>query len=228
MKIDQEFSKNAQSYLEHNSIQNEVVRELVTSVHSKPKRILDLGCGRGGLYGAIDWNIEHFIGIDFAKQMLELHPKAAGVECIYGNFNDPLLYEQLFSYQMEHLFSASALQWADDLDQVFALIKSLRLPISLAIFTSGTFATLNKTASIASLLRSTEAVQALTDKYFDASFEVKHYRLNFENVREMFRYIKKSGVSGSRQILSYKETKALMRDYPVDYLEFEVAFIHSN
>jgi malonyl-CoA O-methyltransferase len=44
----------------------------------------------------------------------------------------------------------------------------------------------------------------------------------------MFKYIKQSGVSGSRKVLGYKQTKKLMREYPVNYLEFEVAFIVSK
>ena len=43
----------------------------------------------------------------------------------------------------------------------------------------------------------------------------------------MFRYIKKSGVSGARKVLSYKESKKLLNEYPVNYLEFEVVFIYS-
>ena len=68
----------------------------------------------------------------------------------------------------------------------------------------------------------------LQKKYFDAALEVVNYRLEFESTRDMFRYIKHSGVSGSRKVLGYKQTKQLMRDYPVNYLEFEVAFIYSR
>lgn len=227
MTIDQEFSNNAQSYLEHNVIQNQVAKELLDNLTYQPKRIIDLGCGNGGLYSHITWELEHFVGVDFAHKMLEMHPKGRAIECIYGNFNDANLYEQLFLLDTEHLFSASALQWAEDLDQVFSYIKSLDIPISLAIFTSGTFITLNKTAGLKPLLHSKETIKKAVNSHFKASTEIKKYQLRFENTREMFRYIKKSGVSGSRQVLSFKETKGLMERYPLDYLEFEVAFIHS-
>jgi aminopeptidase N len=59
----------------------------------------------------------------------------------------------------------------------------------------------------------------------DATFELKEYRLYFETVREMFNYIKKSGVSGGDQQLTYTQTKQLMKQYPLDYLEFEVLFV---
>ena len=67
--------------------------------------------------------------------------------------------------------------------------------------------------------------ELLLKKYFNAKFEVVQYRLEFESTRDMFRYIKKSGVSGSRKVLNYRQTKKLMNEYPVNYLEFEVVFI---
>lgn len=228
MKISQEFSKHAQEYDTYNVIQKKVIQKLLADIPSEPKHILDLGCGNGELCRSIEWKYKHFVGVDFAPQMLELHPKSKRIEAIYGDFNDATLFENLSTYEFEYLFSASALQWAEDLDKVFANIRKLNLPLSLAIFTSGTFATLNKTANLTPLLRSAEMIQALQEKYLDAEFEVVNYTLEFESTREMFRYIKRSGVSGSRNVLGFKETKQLMKEYPLKYLEFEVAFIRSH
>jgi len=75
------------------------------------------------------------------------------------------------------------------------------------------------------MLLSAQTIRELTDKYFDAKFEVVQYKLEFDSTREMFRYIKKSGVSASRSVLTYKEAKKLMQEYPLNYLEFEVVFI---
>lgn len=228
MKISQEFSKHAKEYDSYNIIQKKVIQKLLADVKTKPKYILDLGCGSGELCRSVEWKYKHFVGVDFAPQMLELHPKSKKIEAIYGDFNDRTLFEHLRTYKFEYLFSASALQWAEDLDKVFANIAKLNLPLSLAIFTSGTFATLNKTANLIPLLRSAEEIQKLQIKYFDADFEVVKYTLEFENTREIFRYIKHSGVSGSRNVLAFKETKQLMKEYPLNYLEFEVAFIRSR
>jgi len=227
MKISSEFSKNALSYDSVNEIQNLVVTKLLSLVKEKPKNILDLGCGSGALCKSISWKYEHFTGVDFAPGMLDLHPRTQNIEAIYGNFNDVTLFDTLFGQKYDYVFSASALQWAENLENVFRSIKELQTPIALAIFTANTFKTLNKTAKLNSLLKSTEEIQALQQKYFDAHFEVVQYRLEFESVRDMFVYIKRSGVSGSRKVLSFKETKRLMDEYPLDYLEFEVAFITS-
>ena len=225
MKISLEFSKNANAYESYNIIQKKVIQKLLDDVEKEPKYILDLGCGSGSLCKAIEWKYKHFVGVDFAPGMLELHPKSKKIEAIYGDFNDEVLFDNLSTYKFDHIFSASALQWAEDLEKVFSHIKALQTPLSLAIFTSGTFKTLNETASLKPLLRDKEEIKNLQEKYFNANFEVVKYTLEFQSVREMFQYIKRSGVSGSRNLLSYKQTKKLMKEYPLNYLEFEVAFI---
>lgn len=228
MKVSSEFSKYASHYGSHNVIQNRVVDRLLSYIKQKPQNILDLGCGSGALCEKIDWKYRYFTGVDFAPGMLELHPKSKKIECIYGDFNDKTLFENLLTYRYDYIFSASALQWADDLEMVFKNIKLFNAPLSLAIFTSNTFKTLNETASLKPFLRTADELNKLQKKYFDADFEVVEYKLEFDSTREMFRYIKNSGVSGSRKILDYKQTLKLMRDYPLNYLEFEVAFITSR
>ncbi|MBD3797762.1 MAG: methyltransferase domain-containing protein [Campylobacterales bacterium] len=227
MKVDLEFSKYANYYGLYNVIQEKVAVKLLSHIQTKPQNILDLGCGRGAINTKIDWNYKHFVGVDFAQGMLDLHPKAQNIKCIYGDFNDPSLYKMLRTFDFDYIVSASALQWADDLENVFREIRTFHAPIALAIFTSGTFQTLHKVAGLQPLLRSRDELYKLQKKYFNVNFETVTYRLEFENTREMFKYIKKSGVSGSRRELSYKQTKQLMLEYPLNYLEFEVVFIYS-
>jgi len=228
MRVSSEFSKYANHYGSHNIIQNRVINKLLKKVKYKPKNILDLGCGRGALCQAIGWKYKRFTGVDFAPGMLELHPKSEKIESIYGDFNDNTLFENLLTYKYDYIFSASALQWADDLEMVFKNIKLLNAPVALAIFTDGTFKALNETASLKSLLQSADKIDELQKKYFDAHFEIVKYKLEFDSTRDMFRYIKQSGVSASRKVLDYKQTKKLLNEYPIDYLEFEVAFIISH
>jgi len=220
-----EFSRYAAEYGSRNVIQRLVAKKLIASTPNQPKQIVDLGCGNGTLYSLIDWEVEHFVGIDFSAQMLEHHPSSPNVELILGDFNDPALFETLSAECFEHIYSASALQWADDLERVLKSLASLNTPMSLAIFTSGTFKTLHECAGVTPLLRSSDEVIAMAEKYMDARFEVLHTTLEFDSVREMFRYIKRSGVSGGRRVLNYAQTKQLMEFYPRNYLEFEVLFI---
>lgn len=228
MRVSAEFSKYASHYGTYNVIQNQVAAKLLSCVQGEPKKILDLGCGNGALCKSITWEYDSFKGIDFALGMLELHPKSDIIEAVHGDFNDITLFDMLQKEGYDYLLSASALQWAKDLEMVFENIKKLNTPIALAIFTADTFKTLNATASLEPLLRTKEYIYELQKKYFDAEFELVRYKLEFESTRDMFRYIKQSGVSASRRALDYKATKKLMQDYPLNYLEFEVAFICSR
>ncbi len=228
MKVSSEFSKYATHYEKKNVIQDRVASKLVEHVKSQPKRILDLGCGSGAICKKIDWEYKHFTGVDFAPGMLELHPKSKKIETVYGDFNDNALFENLLTYRYDYIFSASALQWSDNLDSTLKYIEEFDIPVALAIFTSGTFKTLNETACLQPMLKSAKEIEKLQKKYFDAAFEVVNYKLEFDSTRDMFRYIKQSGVSASRKVLDYKQTKKLMREYPLNYLEFEVAFIISK
>lgn len=228
MKISSEFSKYAEHYGSYNVIQNRVVEKLTSHVKGEPRKILDLGCGRGAVCKNVSWEYDSFTAVDFAEGMLELHPTSQIIQVMHGDFNDASLFKDLQVKKYDYIISASALQWADDLDLVFKNLKKLNAPVALAIFTSNTFKTLNATASLKSILKSAQEIDMLQKKYFNATFEVVNYRLEFESTREMFRYIKQSGVSGARKVLDYKQTKKLMRDYPINYLEFEVAFIISD
>ena len=225
MKISIEFSKHAKDYNDYNIIQNKVIKKLLSGINSKPKNILDLGCGNGNLCNEINWKYNHFTGVDFAPGMLELHPKSKKIEAIYGDFNDKTLFDNLLTYQYDYIVSASALQWAENLDKVLKNIQKLNAPIAFAIFTENTFKTVFETANISPLLRSKDKVQELVKKYFKVKIEVVKYELKFNSTHQMFRYIKQSGISGRRNLLTYKQTKNLIKNYPLKYLEFEVLFI---
>ncbi len=225
MRVREEFSRFAAEYGIHNVIQTRVAEKLIADTTDRPRKVLDLGCGNGTLFSRIAWPLERFVGVDFSEEMLLRHPKGERIELVCGDFNDPSLFLRLGGERFDRVYSASALQWSHDLDGVFASIAALDAPVSLAIFTSGTFRTLHETAGLPPLLNSSEEVMGAAQRHFDAEFEIVRYALEFESVREMFRYIKRSGVSGGRRVLGVAQTKALMENYPLKLLEFEVLFI---
>ena len=227
MSIDLEFSKFAHEYERYNIIQEQVADELVSLLRYKPKCILDLGCGSGALAKRVSWPIEQFVGVDFSKDMLKLHPRTLQTECIFGDFEDAALYARLQKYDFDYLLSASALQWAKDLDHVFWHIARFDAPICFAIFTADTFKTVHKQAGVSSPLRSATELLTIAKKHLQFRYHLRSYALSFENNYDMFRYIKRSGVSGSMKLLGYKQTKELIENYPLSYLEFEVLFLYS-
>ena len=60
--------------------------------------------------------------------------------------------------------------------------------------------------------------------YFLCEFETIFYKLEFDNKKELFDYIKKSGVSGKSE-LTFEKAKKLYKEYNLNYLEFEVIFV---
>lgn len=225
MKIKTQFSSSANSYENYSIIQSRAIDKLLAEIDHSPARILDLGCGTGRLFKAVNWPIESFVAVDFSEEMLAEHPQTEAVTCIEGDFDDPALFAQLADYSIDRVFAASSLQWATDMHATFSWIKELGAPVSLAIFTADTFREIFKTAGIPPLLRTADEVAGLADEVFDARHEVIHYTLDFDNTLEMLRYIKRSGVSGARNILDYRATKRLIEEYPLDHLEFEVLYI---
>jgi len=228
MKIQREFSQNAEAYDEVNVIQKRVAKRLLSKITDAPARMLDIGCGNGTIFKQIGWRLEYFVGMDFADGMLALHPRKSYVTLLRRDFNDIQAFEEIKGCRFDRIVSASALQWAKDLDMTLASIAALRLPASLAIFTSGTFRTLHETAGLAPILRDREEVVSLLQKHFDADIETVRYTLAFSSVREMFRYMKKSGVGAGRNMLDYRQMRHLMQSYPLDHLEYEIVFLHQH
>ena len=226
MHHEKEFSKRAFSYNEYNIIQKKVAKRLLSKIKNHPKKILDLGCGRGEIFKNIDWEIEKFIGVDISSNMCSLHPKPKKGAILNFDFED----EKLFPILKQHMpydlvISSSSLQWARDIGKVFEEISKISKNIAFSIFTDKTFKTIYEISSIDSFLLSSEEILDKLLGYFEFEYEIKEYKLNFEDNLSKFRYIKRSGVSGGKRVLSYKETKNLIENYPLSYLEFEVIFI---
>ena len=224
MSVHKEFSRFAREYGQYNIIQNKVAQKLIDDLSEKPNKMLDLGCGNGTIASKIDWLYTHFLGIDFSEKMLELHPQSTSMECRMGDFNEETFFESIQAQSFDRIFSASALQWAKDLDKTLYQIAQLQAPVSLALFTSNTFKTLLDTAGLESPLRGEDELRYLIGQYFHCELEVVQYELSFEKTEDIFTYIKRSGVSGGRNQLGFKQMKALMQSYPHDHLEFEVLF----
>jgi malonyl-CoA O-methyltransferase len=214
-----EFSKRATSYKEHNIIQKKVVKKLVENIHSKPKNILDLGCGSGAVYNLLSWDIEKFTGVDKATNMCKLHPTDCKIELLNQDF------ENLEFGKYDLVISSSALQWAKNLDKVFKNIANSTDEIAFSIFCDGTFKTIYEVANLKSFLPNSHELIQLLNKYFEFSHEIVNYKLDFKDNISKFRYIKNSGVSGGERKLSFKDTKKLIENYPHGYLEFEVMFV---
>ena len=229
----QEFSRFAHQYDKYNMIQAMVAKQLVENLSSLSySNVLDIGCGSGEVFKNFEKQritVEKFIALDSATTMLDIHPSNTSISKICVNFNDHNFLEQLPDKKVDMVISSSSLQWSTDLDYTIDKLSKLSTTFNAALFTSGTFKTLHEQAGVISPIYSAETIQQIMMKYYGSvNFTLHHYSLNFETTREMFRYIKQSGVSSGERKLGYKETKRLMNSYPLDYLEFEVLFIEAK
>jgi malonyl-CoA O-methyltransferase len=231
-EVIREFSRFAHAYDSHNQIQQKVAKSLVATVTTDNyKKIIDIGCGSGSVYQNLKIEkklLEEFIALDSSEDMLAIHPDGINIKKICTDFDSKDAFNAMIELSDTLLISASSLQWSKDLDTLFSRLSQLSNQAYFAIFTANTFKTLHRVASLNSPIYSTKLLKKYINKYFDALYEVRHYQLEFETVKEMFRYIKKSGVSGGEKKLSYKEIKSLMDKYPLTYLEFEVLFVKAT
>jgi len=226
----QEFSRFAHQYEKYNMIQAKVASELVEGLSSRSyDSVADVGCGSGSIFKNLKKQniaVTSFIAIDSAQAMLDVHPEEPSITKVCMNFNEETFLQTLVNKKVDLCISSSALQWSEDLDFTLKKMSEISDHFHAAIFTSGTFKTLHSTAGISSPIYASESMQETLKKYYkDTKFKIHHYKLEFKNTREMFTYIKQSGVSGGERRLSYIQMKKLMRNYPLEYLEFEVLFV---
>jgi malonyl-CoA O-methyltransferase len=223
-----EFSRYASSYDEYNIIQKEVASSLLSKIQNHPKRILDLGCGSGVLCKNFNQPFELFIGVDSSHEMCKLHPTANNIHIINANFDTEDFFLHVKRYApFDLIISSSALQWAKNIENILEFCKKNANHIAFSIFTKGTFQSIYELSKIKSFLPSYEELLKTIEKYYKIDYEVKKYKLYFKDNISKFRYIKKSGVSGGKKQLNISETKALIKEYPHEYLEFEVLVVYS-
>ena len=225
MSVENQFSKYANEYNNHNIIQQIAAKSLIRELKSKPKRVLELGCGSGQVYSCIDWEIEYYKAIDFSASMCQLHPKAKNVEVKCFDFDSDEFFEDTKNDNFDLVLSSSALQWSKDLSKIIKHLSSITKEINAVLFTSNTFKTIQKITGTTSPILSEESIKETFAKYFTCDFETILHKLEFDNKKDLFDYIKKSGVSGGSNALDFKDAKRLYKEYDLNYLEFEVIFI---
>lgn len=225
MSVKNQFSKYAKQYKNHNIIQQIVAKSLVRELKGQPKRILELGCGSGQVFNHIDWNIEYYKAIDFSSSMCELHPKAENIDVKCYDFDTQAFLDEIKDNNYDVVLSSSALQWSKDLSKIVKHLSYITNEINAVLFTSNTFKTIQEISDRKSPILDEDSIKEAFSKHFECEFETIQYKLEFDNKKDLFDYIKKSGVSGGSATLDFKMAKKLFKEYKLNYLEFEVIFV---
>ena len=224
MSVKNQFSKYAKDYKNHNIIQQIVAKSLVRELKTKPKKILELGCGSGQVYNHISWDLDFYKAIDFSASMCELHPRAKNVEIKCFDFDTVEFLNEIKNDTYDIVLSSSALQWSKDLSKIIKQLSLITKEINAVLFTSNTFKTIQNITKTKSPILDEQSIKEAFNKYFKCEFETIMYKLEFDNKKDLFDYIKKSGVSGEAS-LDFKDAKKLYKEYNLNYLEFEVIFV---
>ena len=224
MELKNQFSKYAKEYKSYNIIQQICAKSLVRELKSKPKNILELGCGSGQIFSNVDWEFDKYLAIDGSKQMCELHPKAKNLSVKCFNFDSNEFFDEIKKQKFDMVISSSALQWSNDLKKIVKELSKITSEINVVLFTSNTFKTIQNITNQKSPILDEKIIKEAFSSYFFCEFETIFYKLEFDNKKELFDYIKKSGVSGKSE-LNFEKAKKLYKEYNLNYLEFEVIFV---
>ena len=225
MSVKNQFSKYAKEYKNHNIIQQIVAKSLIRELIIQPKRILELGCGSGQIFNHINWEIDFYKAIDFSASMCELHPKAKNIEVKCFDFDTQEFLDEIKNDSYDIVLSSSALQWSKDLSRIVKTLSYITNEINAVLFTSNTFKTIQEITNKKSPILDENSIKEAFSKYFKCEFETIMYKLEFDNKKDLFDYIKRSGVSGGNSSLDFKDAKKLYKEYNLNYLEFEVIFV---
>ena len=132
--------------------------------------------------------------------------------------------DEIKNQKFDMVISSSALQWSNDLKKIVKELSKITSEINVVLFTSNTFKTIQNITNQKSPILDENTIKDAFSSYFLCEFETISYKLEFDNKKELFDYIKKSGVSGKSE-LNFEKAKKLYKEYNLNYLEFEVIFV---
>lgn len=223
--VQEQFSKYANEYNSNNIIQQIISKALVRELDFEPKRILELGCGSGQVFKNINFDFEYYKAIDFSSTMCDIHPKHSNLELVCLDFDTQKFHDSLQGEHYDVVLSSSALQWSKDLTKIVNTLSQISSKIHMVLFTSNTFKTIFELSNTTSPILDLKNIKKSFDNFYRCEYEVLNYKIEFENKKKLFNYIKNSGVSGNQKTLSFEQAKHLYKNYNLGYLEFEVVFI---
>lgn len=229
MKIDkahvqQRFIKAKQSYTEHAVAQQKICLYLFDLIQKicpkKMKQVFEVGCGSGNLTHLLQhrFDIAHYIINDLYPEVMDFIPQP--VTLYLGDAE-----EIDFPQYNNMVVSSSALQWMQNLEQVFQKIQhsiSLQGWLCFSIFGQDNLKEIKALTGQGLKYPSKNELCILLEKN---GFEVLHHEeqhivLDFLHPHDVLKHLKATGVTATSS--DFRWTKKSLQDFYSGYEEFSL------
>ena len=223
--IAQRFAKAADSYAQHAIIQKAICQQLISLM--KPhvpiilSRVLELGCGCGNLTKLLQQNfqIEQLILNDLYAEV-KLHFRAGeNLDWCIGDI------EQLaFPSSLDAVMSSSALQWMNDLEQVFVKCQQALKTQGWLCFSSFGPQNLKEIKSLTGQGLNYLTLAEINAQLQRSGFEIVEIQeelrtLYFDHPRQVLQHLKLTGVTATGG--QYRWSKQSLQEFYDGYAQFQ-------
>ena len=250
-KVAQSFSRAAHTYDAVADLQREVGNRLLQKIAMKNSAgfVLDLGCGTGHFSEALQQTFpgSNVIGLDIAEGMLRFsrnrHP---GFSWLCGDAE----YLPLADSSLDFIFSSLALQWCENLPQLFAELHRVLKPGGQLVFSSLGPKTLHELKSAWQQVDSYVHVnrfqeqQNLEEGLVQNGFKLVDFSrsesvLNFASLADLVRSLKAlgahnmnpgqaQGLAGRKKMEAFRQAYEKFRRHGLLPATYDVYYVHAQ
>ena len=237
-QVRQAFDKSATRYDEAAVLQREIsdrLLERLEYIKYTPKRILDVGAGTGYCTQALanQYGKAQIYAVDLAHNMLR---QARSGVSLWQRLNKRFAYvtgdaEQLpfADASVDMIISNLAIQWCNDLDQVFAEFRRILAPGGMVLFTTFGPDTLKELRSSWAAVDEVSHVNQFYDmhdigdallrhKFAEPVMDTEYLTMTYRDVMTLMKDLKQIGAHNvtqgrSRQLTSRTQLKKMLNAY---------------
>ncbi|QGX40504.1 malonyl-ACP O-methyltransferase BioC [Permianibacter aggregans] len=232
--VAQAFSAAAKAYDEHAFLQREIADRLMERldlIKLEPKLIVDVGSGTGYCTRALQTRYKKasVYGVDIAPGMVEYANKKRGWFA-----KEKYLCADARQLPFEHqsvdlIFSSLALQWTDDIDNVFAEFQRVLKPEGLLLFSTfgpdtlkelrHAWSTVDDRVHVNRFMDMHDVGDALVRNFFaDPVMDMEMLTLTYRDIMQLMRELKGIGANNrnagrSHSLTTPKQLRQMMSAY---------------
>lgn len=218
------FAQAGQSYVAHAIVQKQIAQHLFDLIRKYcPKQfnqVFEIGCGSGNLSHLLLENVQvnHLVLNDLYSEIQQHFPSNSKIKYLLGDIE-----QTEFPQHIDLIASSSALQWVQNLDDIFQ--KALQNLNPQAYFCFSTFGQQNLQEIKALTGQGLDylAIENIRDKLLKNGFEILHLseqisHLCFEQPKRILQHLKATGVTATAS--NFRWTKQSLAEFYLNYQQF--------